>query len=113
MILYRNAETTALMGMVKTQAVTMERAVPQRTAFTRLAVPTPIIEEETTWVVLTGIPKLVAVKITSEELRSEANPLIGSSLKILPPIVLIILQPPAAVPAAIAVAQIRTTQKGT
>ena len=79
-------------------------ATPQRTALTRLAVPTPMIEPDTTCVVLTGRCRSVAVKMTVDELRSAAKPEIGSSLKILPPIVLMMRQPPTAVPQAIAVA---------
>lgn len=52
----------ALNGIVTNQANTMERATPQLTAFTRLAVPTPIIEPLTTCVVDTGKCKNVAVK---------------------------------------------------
>ena len=94
----------AVQGMVMTQAMTICWATPQRTALTRLAVPTPMMEPDTTWVVLTGRCSMVAVKMTMEEFRSAAKPEIGSSLKILPPTVLMMRQPPIAVPQAMAVA---------
>ena len=78
-----------------------------------MAVPTPIIEPETTWVVETGRLRRVAPKTTIEELRSAEKPLAGSSLKIFPPTVFIIRQPPDAVPIAIAVAQRTLTKVGT
>lgn len=99
--------------MVRNQAYTICCATLQCTALTRLAEPTPIIEPDTTWVVLTGKCKKVAEKITKDEFRSAAKPLIGSILKILVPIVFMIFQPPAAVPSAIAVAQTSLTQVGT
>ena len=70
----------------------------------RFALPIPIIEPETTCVVLTGKESNVAEKIMTEEFKSAAKPDIGWSLKIRPPTVLIIYQPPIAVPQAIAVA---------
>ena len=52
-------------------------AVPHRTAPTRLALPTPMIEPETTCVVLTGKDNKVAEKITMEEFKSAAKPVTG------------------------------------
>src|SRR5688572_5049351 len=77
----------------------------------RLAAPTPMIDAEILWVVETGIPKNVAIKITEAELASAANPLIGCSFTILWPSVLMMRQPPAAVPAAITTAQVTFTQR--
>lgn len=85
----------------------------QRTEEKRLAEPTPMIEEEITWVVLTGNLNNVANMIIVAEEKSEANPLAGSSLIILVPIVLMILHPPTDVPNAIASAHDIFTQPGT
>ena len=49
--------TSPATGRVKTQAMTMLWATPQRTADSRLLVPTPKMLPEMTWVVLTGMPK--------------------------------------------------------
>jgi hypothetical protein len=78
-----------------------------------LAAPTPIIEDDTTCVVLTGAPNKLAPQIMAEAVKSAAKPLIGSILKIFPPIVRIIFQPPNAVPEAIDIAQRALTQMGT
>ena len=72
-----------------------------------------MMEPETTCVVETGKWSKVAPKTTIEELRSAEKPLAGSSLKILPPTVFIMRQPPDAVPIAIAVAQSTLTKVGT
>ena len=106
------AAKTALNGIVTTQATSMLRATPQWTARTRFAEPIPMMEPETTCVVLTGRCKSVAVKMTIDEFKSAANPLIDSSLKIFVPIVEIIRQPPADVPSAIDVAQASLTHTG-
>ncbi len=42
----------------------MERATPQRTVLSRSDDPTPMMAELMTWVVLTGMPKCVAPKMT-------------------------------------------------
>ena len=49
------------MGKVSTQAVTMVRATPQRTAEKRLVAPTPITAEVIVWVVEIGAWKTYAV----------------------------------------------------
>ena len=110
---YAKADTPADNGIVINQANTIDRAVLQLTAFTRIAVPTPIMEPLTTCVVDTGKCNKVAVKIVRAEFKSAAKPLILSSLKILLPTVAMIFQPPAAVPNAIAVAQASFTHNGT
>jgi hypothetical protein len=61
-----------------------------------------MIEAGTLWVVNTGIPKTGAVRITAAEPASAATPLIGCSLTISWPSVLMMHQPPPAVPAALA-----------
>ena len=54
------ADMIIVTGIVVNHAVTMALAVLHFTPFIRFAAPTPIIEEDITWVVLTGIPKYVA-----------------------------------------------------
>ena len=75
-------------------------ATPQRTAFGRSIEPTPMIALAMTWVVETGIPKCDAPRMTVAAVVSAANPWTGSSLTTFWPIVLMIRQPPAAVPEA-------------
>jgi len=53
---YIPAANRAVAGMVSSQAVAISRTTPQRTLLTRSAAPTPIMDELTTWVVLTGPP---------------------------------------------------------
>src|SRR3989338_1689351 len=50
-------------GKVKIQAKTISRDTPQRTALTRRAAPTPIMEVVMVWVVLKGMPNCDAPKI--------------------------------------------------
>ena len=59
-------------------------------------------------VVDTGMPKREASRITDAALVSAAKPWIGCSFTILWPSVLMMRQPPAAVPAAITRAQVTT-----
>lgn len=99
--------------MVTNQAMIIWRAIFHRTPFSRLAAPTPIMEDETTWVVLTGNPNRLAPYNTTEDVKSAAKPLIGSIRNILPPMVLMILQPPKAVPADMDNAQTILTHSGT
>ena len=49
------------MGKVRTQATTIERATPQRTAEKRLVAPTPMTAEVMVWVVEIGASKTYAV----------------------------------------------------
>lgn len=106
------ADNAALIGMVTHQAMTMLRATPQWTARTRSAEPTPMIEPDTTCVVLTGKCRNVAEKITKDEFKSAAKPLMDSILKIFVPIVEMIRHPPADVPKAMDVAQASFTHVG-
>jgi hypothetical protein len=46
--------------MVRTQAQTIRRATPQRTADSRRVAPTPTIAPVMVWVVETGMPRKVA-----------------------------------------------------
>ena len=88
-------------------------ATPQRTAENRSLAPTPMIADEMTWVVDTGIPKCDAPKMIVAAVVSAAKPWTGSSFTTRWPIVLMIRQPPAAVPSEIAEAAARITQSGT
>src|SRR5579862_2342809 len=103
----------AAAGMVNIQAVTMLPATPQRTALRRLVAPTPMMEAAMTCVVLTGMPNFMAPTIsTSEAEDSAAKPWMGCSLMILEPMVLMIRQPPDAVPMDMAAAQHMMTHSG-
>ena len=53
--------------MVMTQATTMFLIIPQRTAEILCPAPTPMMLEETTWVVETGPPNKAAPRITAAE----------------------------------------------
>lgn len=87
------------------QVMTIRLAIPQLTPFNRLAAPTPMIADDMTCVELTGRPSCVNVKMMEEEVMSAVAPLMGSILVILPPTVLIILQPPTEVPSPMEMAQ--------
>src|SRR6266571_5700681 len=100
----------AVTGMVSSHAQTILSTTVHLIAFKRRAAPTPMIAAEILCVVETGIPRWVAARITSAELVSAANPLIGCNFTILCPSVLIIRQPPTAVPAAITSAQVTLIQ---
>ncbi len=68
-------------GMVTTQAAMMLPATPQRTARTRCALPTPMIEPVIVWVVETGMPRLVARNSDiAPPVSAAANPPTGFSL---------------------------------
>src|SRR5206468_4316991 len=96
--------------MVKIQAQTMRSTTLHLMALNRFAEPTPMIEAEMLCVVETGMPNSEATKMTEAELASAANPLMGCSLTILWPSVLMMRQPPTAVPAAITRAQVTLIQ---
>ena len=51
-------------GIVRTQAHTMRRAIPHLTADSLVVAPTPTIAPVIVWVVLTGIPRLEAERMT-------------------------------------------------
>src|SRR5690625_4297312 len=93
-------------GMVRIHAHTILFTTPHLMALNRLAVPTPMIAEEMLWVVETGIPRADAPRITDAALVSAAKPWIGCNFTSLWPSVLMMRQPPAAVPAAITSAQV-------
>src|SRR3954466_8297901 len=99
--------------MVSTHAVSMFPATPHRTADTRFDAPTPMMLDEMTCVVLTGVFSHVATRMVAAAAVSAANPLIGRNLMIRWPIVFMIRHPPDAVPRAIAVAHDTITHVGT
>src|SRR3970282_1674669 len=87
-------------GIVSIQDQIIFSTTVHLTALRRLAVPTPMIADEMLCVVTTGMPSDDASVITDAALASAANPWIGCSLTSLWPSVLMMRQPPAAVPAA-------------
>src|SRR5690606_37829615 len=97
-------------GIVRIQAQIIFSTTVHLMAFSRLAVPTPMIADEMLCVVDTGIPSDDAARITEAALVSAAKPWIGCSLTSLWPSVLMMRQPPAAVPAAITSAQLTLIQ---
>ncbi len=79
---YDPAATNAVAGMVSSQAVAISCATPQRTLFKRSAAPTPMMAELTTWVVLTGPPRMEAPRMTAAEPIEKQNHLPGEFWKI-------------------------------
>src|SRR5262252_10059052 len=94
-------------------AHTMRPASPHRTAESRCVAPTPTIEPVIVCVVLTGMPKWVAIRIAAAPPVSAQNPPTGRSFVILVPIVFTIRHPPNNVPSEIAVYAQISTQYGT
>src|SRR5699024_8891391 len=90
----------------------MRSTTVQRMALKRFAAPTPMMAEETQCVVDTGMPNSEAARITMAELVSAAKPLMGCSLTILWPSVVMMRQPPPAVPAAMTSAHNTMTHEG-
>jgi hypothetical protein len=88
------------MGMVRIQAQTMLPAIPQRTAVNLFVAPTPTMAPVMVWVVLTGIPPMVAPMMEMAAAVSAQKPPIGASFVIFEPMVLTIRQPPDMVPMA-------------
>ena len=62
-----NPAITADAGMVMNQAKMIFLATPHRTAEILCPAPTPMMLEETTWVVETGPPNKAAPRITAAE----------------------------------------------
>src|SRR5687768_10152193 len=96
--------------MVRIQAQIIFSTTVHLIELKRLATPTPMIAEEMLWVVDTGMPRLEASRITEAALVSAAKPWMGCNLTSLWPSVLMIRQPPAAVPAAMTSAQVSLIQ---
>src|SRR5512137_3011054 len=99
--------------MVRIQAHMILRATPHFTVLVPMVVPTPMMDVQMIWVVLTGIPRTDAPMIVEAPAVSAANPWTGRSLVILYPIVLTIRHPPESVPSAIAAWAARITHNGT
>jgi len=111
--IYNSAAKRAVMGKVRTQAVKISPATPQRTFDNLSAEPTPIMAELTTWVVETGPPRRAALRITVAEVTWEVKPWMGRMRYIFAPKVLIIRHPPEAVPKDMAAALRAITHQGT
>src|SRR5690606_13646431 len=97
-------------GIVRIHAQIIFSTIVHLMALKRLAVPTPMIAELMLWVVDTGMPSALARVITDAALVSAAKPWIGWSFTSLWPSVLMMRQPPAAVPAAMTSAQVTLIQ---
>jgi hypothetical protein len=111
--MYNSAAIRAVMGRVRTQAVKISPATPQRTFDNLSAEPTPIMAELTTWVVETGPPRRAAPKITVAEVTWDVKPWMGRMRYIFAPKVLIIRHPPVAVPKDMDAALSAITHQGT
>ncbi len=85
-----------------TQATITFPATPQRTAEARRAVPAPITQPVMVCVVETGMPSSEALNTMIEPPSEALKPWWCDSLVMRLPIVSMIFQPPAMVPAAIA-----------
>src|SRR6185503_17322579 len=106
---YEIAAMIPAAGIVTIHAHTILPANPQRTADKRCVAPTPTIAPVIVCVVLTGMPKCVAIVIASAPPVSAQNPPTGRSFVIRVPIVFTMRHPPNKVPREIAVyAQIST-----
>src|SRR5580692_4430987 len=106
----RIAPSRAAPGMVRTQAKTMRRVTPQRTAERRRDAPTPTMAPVMVCVVLTGMPKCAVPISVRAPAASAEKPPNGVSLVMRWPIVLMMRQPPAIVPPPIARWQQTMTQ---
>ena len=102
---------TAETGMVRIHAQKIFRVTPHFTAATPFLAPTPMIAPVIVCVVLTGIPKAVAMNSVIEPAVSAQTPSNGFSLVIFCPMVFTILQPPNKVPNAMAPLQLKTIHK--
>ena len=99
---YTKEASTAVIGIVNTQAQIRLTVTPQRTAEILLVNPTPIIEPVMVCVVLTGTLKCSVKYRVNAPAVSAATPSKEVTLVIFDPIVFTIFQPPLNVPAAIA-----------
>src|SRR5215213_8721983 len=91
----------------------MRRATAQSTEAPGRPTPEPVTAPETTWVVDSGNPKCDEARMTVAATSSEEKPCGGRTSVTLVPSVLMIRQPPAYVPRAIAAPQANTTHFGT
>ena len=106
------AASSALTGMVNTQAHKRFTVTPHLTADKRLVAPTPMIAPVIVCVVLTGILKCSVRNRVIAPAVSAATPSKGVTLVIRVPIVFTIFQPPLMVPKAMAIKQEMGTQSG-
>src|SRR5665213_2586595 len=97
------AATKAAQGMVSTQAQTISRALPQRTALRLCVEPTPAIAPAMAWVVETGRPRKVGKRIEMAAPVSAQKPPHGLRRVRPEPMVLTIFQPPLMVPRLMAI----------
>ncbi|MEY3228091.1 MAG: hypothetical protein RLZZ536_2710 [Planctomycetota bacterium] len=67
-------EIPAEMGIVRIHAHAIFSTMVQLRALSRLAAPTPMMDEEILWVVETGMPSAEAMPMTTAELVSAAKP---------------------------------------
>src|SRR3989338_237922 len=100
-------------GMVKIHAHTIRVATVHLTDPKPRVTPTPTIPPVIVCVVDTGTPRAVAPKRVAAAAASAQKPPAGLSSVIFIPIVLMIRQPPAMVPRAMARWQIKATHRGT
>jgi hypothetical protein len=77
---YNPAESRAVAGIVKSQAIAISPATSHLTLFSRSAAPTPMMVVLTTWVVDTGPPTSEADKITAADVTCEEKPSTGRIL---------------------------------
>src|SRR4051794_17575069 len=91
----------------------MRRATAQSTRAAGRPTPEPVTAPETTCVVESGYPKCEETRITVAATSSDAKPWGGRTSVTFVPSVLMIRQPPAYVPSAIASPHETTTQVGT
>ncbi len=112
MIKKADADIAAAAGMVSIHAPTIWRAIPHLTAESFSVAPTPIIEEDITCVVLTGMPMAAMLASTRPLDVSALKPWYGRRRVILCAIVLTIRHPPKKVPRPIAPAQEIITHSG-
>ena len=73
----------ALIGIVRIHAHKIRRATPHFTVLAPLVVPTPMMDVQMMWVVLTGIPSTEAPMIVEAPAVSAAKPCTGRSFVIL------------------------------
>src|SRR5262249_39779070 len=92
------AAMVAPAGIVITQAQTILRATPQRTAERRCVAPTPMMDPVIVCVVLTGMPQSAVMTSVSAAADSAQKPPTGLSLVIFEPMVCTMRQPPKYVP---------------
>ncbi len=69
----------ALIGMVRIHAHMILRATPHFTVLMPMVDPTPMMDEQITWVVLTGMPAAEALRMVTAPAVSAAKPCTGGA----------------------------------